>query len=66
MRLVFIYNMPIRGFSKISGGRISYRMSRSIVTIVNGHAAAFFKGMGGLISGYFSQRRVRRNAAKIK
>ena len=66
LHLVFIFNMPIRAMSKVSGGYISEKMCRSVVGIVNGHAIAFFKGIGGFISGYFRQRKLRKKMMKIK
>ncbi len=53
LNTLFIYNMPFRAISKMTGGMVSRQMSESIVTIANGH---FFRGVGGLISGFFKNR----------
>ncbi len=50
LNIMFIYNMPFRAMCKMSGGMVSEAMVDSIVDIANGH---FFKGLGGLISGFF-------------
>ena len=51
---MFIYNMPFRAMSKMTAGAVSRDMAESIVTVANGH---FFKGLGGIISGYFKNAR---------
>ena len=66
LNITFIYNMPIRAIGKMAGGMVSQDMCRSIVTIVNGHAIAFFKGLGGIISGFFRQRKVQKKAKNIR
>ena len=58
LNILFIYNMPIRGISKMAGGMVSTEMCDAILEIVNGHAIAFFKGLGKLISGFFKQKKV--------
>jgi beta-glucosidase len=58
--------MPFRAIGKMAGGMVSQEMCESIVTIVNGHAIAFFKGLGGLIGGFFRQRKVQKKAKSIK
>ena len=55
--LIFAYNMPFRGLGKITGGSISQEMCESIVTMVNGHAIAFFKGLGKLIPAFIKQKK---------
>lgn len=57
LNIIFIYNMPFRAIGKMAGGAISQEMCESILTIVNGHAIAFFKGLGGLIAGFFRQKK---------
>ena len=47
--ILFIYNMPIRGASRMTGGKINMKMVYGITDIANGH---FFKGMVKVISGY--------------
>ena len=66
LNIIFITNMPFRAIGKMAGGMISQEMCESIVTIVNGHAIAFFKGLGGIIEGFFRQRRVQKKARKLK
>lgn len=52
LNLLFIYNIPFRGMAKMMGGMVSMRMAEAILTIVNGH---FFKGVAGVITGFFSR-----------
>ena len=66
LNIIFITNMPFRAIGKMAGGAVSQEMCESILTIVNGHAIAFFKGLGGLIGGYFRQRKVQKKAKEIK
>ena len=66
LNIIFTYNMPFRAIGKMAGGMVSQDMCRSIMTIVNGHALGFFKGLGGLIAGFLRQRRVRKRARSIK
>ena len=47
--ILFIYNMPIRGVSRMTGGRVNMKMVYGITEIANGH---FFKGLGKVISGF--------------
>ena len=54
LNTMFIYNMPFRAMSKMTGGAVSREMAESIVTIANGH---FFRGLGGVIGGYFKNAR---------
>ena len=65
LNITFIYNMPFRAIGKMAGGMVSQEMCESILTIVNGHALAFFKGLGGLIAGFFRQRRRNRLADSL-
>ena len=48
--IAFIYNMPIRGISRMTGGAVNMKMVYGITEIANGH---FFKGMGKVITGFF-------------
>ena len=66
LNIIFITNMPFRAIGKMAGGMVSQDMCRSIVTIVNGHAIAFFKGLGGLIGGFFRQKKVQKKAKSIR
>ena len=47
--ILFIYNMPIRGISRMTGGVVNMKMVYGITEIANGH---FFKGMGKVIGGF--------------
>lgn len=47
--ILFIYNMPIRGISRMTGGMVNMKMVYGITEIANGH---FCKGMGKVISGF--------------
>ena len=47
--ILFIYNMPIRGISRMTGGAVNMKMVYGITEIANGH---FFKGLGKVISGF--------------
>lgn len=47
--VLFIYNMPIRGASRMTGGAVNMKMVYGIKDIANGH---FFKGIGKVISGF--------------
>lgn len=53
LNILFIYNMPFRGIAKMMNGMVSMRMAQSILVMVNGH---FFKGLGGVIRGFFAKR----------
>ena len=66
LNIIFITNMPFRAIGKMAGGMVSQEMCESIVKIVNGHAIAFFSGLGGLISGFFKQSKVQKKAKSIK
>ena len=65
LNIIFVYNMPFRAIGKMAGGMVSQEMSRAILTIVNGHALAFLKGLCGLIGGFIRQRRVRKRAKAL-
>ena len=54
LNTLFQFNMPFRAIAKMSNGQVSMEMVHSIVKLVNGH---FFKGIGGIISGYFKNRK---------
>ena len=43
LNIIFVTNMPFRAIGKMAGGMVSQEMCQSILTIVNGHAIAFFK-----------------------
>lgn len=66
LNIIFITNMPFQAIGKMAGGAVSQEMCENIVTIVNGHAIAFFKGMAGLIGGYFRQGKILKKARNMK
>ena len=47
--ILFVYNMPIRGISRLTGGKVNMKMVYGITEIANGH---FFKGFCKVISGF--------------
>ena len=47
--ILFIFNMPIRGISRLTGGKVNMKMVYGITEIANGH---FCKGLGKVISGF--------------
>ena len=49
MTLLFIYNMPIRAVSRMTGGKVNMKMVHAITEIANGHT---FKGIGHLLAGF--------------
>ena len=54
LNILFLYNMPFRAIAKMSEGAVSMEMAKSMVKLVNGH---FFKGFGGIVGGYFKNRK---------
>ena len=50
LNTMFQYNMPFRAIAKMTGGLVSMEMVYGMVDMVNGH---FFRGMGGVIGGFF-------------
>ncbi|MBR3154482.1 MAG: glycoside hydrolase family 3 protein [Lachnospiraceae bacterium] len=66
LNIIFITNMPFRAIGKMAGGMVSQEMCESIVTIINGHAIAFIRGLGGLIGGFFRQKKVQKKAKSMK
>ncbi len=66
LNIIFIYNMPFRAIGKMAGGAVSQEMCEGIMTIVNGHAIAFFKGLGKIIRGFIRQKKVAKKASKIR
>ena len=63
LNIIFIYNMPFRAIGKMAGGAVSQKMCQDIVKTVNGH---FFKGVGGVIGGFFKQRKVQKKANSME
>ena len=54
LNTLFQFNMPFRAIGKMSNGQVSMEMVKSMVLLVNGH---FFKGLFGIILGYFKNRK---------
>lgn len=54
LNMLFIFNMPFRGISKLTAGMFSSRMVDDLLLAVNGH---FFRGTGKLIADHFRNRR---------
>ena len=54
LNTLFIFNMPFRAICKMTGGMVSREMAESIVIVANGH---FFRGLAGLVGGFFRNRR---------
>jgi beta-glucosidase len=50
----------------MAGGMVSQERCEGIMTIVNGHAIAFFKGLGKIIGGFFRQKKVMNKAKNMK
>lgn len=61
LNTLFQYNMPFRAIAKMSNGAVSMEMVDSILVLVNGH---FFKGLGGIIKGYFKNRKLNKEYKK--
>lgn len=47
--ILFVYNMPIRGISRMTGGTVNMKMVHAIAEMANGH---FFRGAAHLIKGF--------------
>lgn len=52
LNVMFVYNMPIRGFAKLLGGAVTMDMARALTEIANGHR---IKGTGHLIRACFKR-----------
>ena len=66
LNIIFIYNMPFRAIGKMAGGMVSQDMCEGILQIVNGHAIAFFAGLGKVIGGFFKQQKISKKAKSFK
>ena len=66
LNILFIYNMPFRAIGKMTGGMVSQEMCEGILTICNGHAIAFFRGLGKILAGFVRQRKVAIKASQMK
>ena len=54
LNTLFQFNMPFRAIGKMSNGQVSMEMVDAILLLVNGR---FFKGLTGIIKGYFKNRK---------
>lgn len=61
LNILFIYNMPFRAISKMSGGMFSQKMVDDVVFLVNGH---FFRGVGRLIADWVRNMRASKQFMK--
>ncbi|KAA8825551.1 beta-glucosidase GluB [Bifidobacterium myosotis] len=61
LNTLFILNMPPRAMSKMTQGMIDSAMVDAIVKIANGHT---FRGLGGLIAGFFRNQSANKRIAK--
>ena len=61
LNVLFIYNMPFRAIGKMTGGQVDKKMVDGMVDAVNGH---FFRGIGKVIGGYFSNKSANRKYEK--
>lgn len=62
LNLLFQYNIPFRAIAKMTGGMVSMGMVDGMLLVINGH---FFKGMKGIITGFFKNRRENRRYEKL-
>lgn len=53
LNALFNYNMPIRGYAKMTGGAVTMEMARAITEMCNGHR---IKGTGHLIKACFNRK----------
>ena len=61
LKMLFILNMPPRAMSKMTQGMVDSAMVDAIVKIANGHT---FRGLGGIIAGYFRNQSANKRTAK--
>ena len=62
LNIMFIYNMPFRGFAKSTGGAVNMEMAEAILFIFNGH---FLRGTGRLVKGFFRKRKAEKTMVEI-
>ena len=53
--ILYVYNMPFRGMSKMLGGNVNMEMVDAMMIIINGR---FWRGLGKLIGAYRRNRKV--------
>lgn len=61
LNTLFILNMPPRAMSKMTQGMVDSAMVDAIVRIANGHT---FRGLGGVIAGFFRNQSANKRTAK--
>lgn len=61
LNTLFILNMPPRAMSKMTQGMVDSAMVDAIVKIANGHT---FRGLGGVIAGFFRNQSANKRTAK--
>ena len=61
LNTLFILNMPPRAMSKMTQGMVDSAMVDAIVKIANGHT---FRGLGGVIAGFFRNQSANKHTAK--
>ena len=61
LNMLFILNMPPRAMNKMTQGMVDSAMVDAIVKIANGHT---FRGLGGIIAGYFRNQSANKRTAK--
>lgn len=61
LNMLFILNMPPRAMSKMTQGMVDSAMVDAIVKIANGRT---FRGLGGIIAGYFRNQSANKRTAK--
>ena len=61
LNTLFILNMPPRAMSKMTQGMVDAAMVDAIVKIANGHT---FRGLGGIIAGYFRNQSANKRTEK--
>ncbi|MCI2956861.1 glycoside hydrolase family 3 C-terminal domain-containing protein [Agromyces atrinae] len=54
LNLLFLYNAPFRIIDKMSGGLATRRLTRGVLTLVNGQT---FRGLGQIVGAFVSGRR---------
>lgn len=57
LNVLFNYNMPIRGYAKFSGGKISVEMTAAVTEMINGHR---LRGLKQLFAAIHSKRKMRK------
>jgi len=54
LNVLFIYNMPLRGIGKLTGGMFSAKMTQDLLEALTGH---FFRGIGHLSVDFFRNKK---------